>query len=45
MRPEQLVQELNPYLDAVVSVIHQHEGMVDKFIGDAVTIAWISLSV
>jgi class 3 adenylate cyclase len=40
MTPEQLAQELNPYLDAVVSVIHRHEGMVDKFIGDAVFALW-----
>ena len=40
MTPEQLVQELNLYLDAAVTVIHQHEGMVDKFIGDAVFALW-----
>jgi class 3 adenylate cyclase len=40
MTPEQLVQELNPYLDTVVSVIHRYEGMVDKFIGDAVFALW-----
>ena len=40
MTPEQLVQELNPYLDAIVSVIHRHEGMIDKFIGDAVFALW-----
>lgn len=40
MMPEQLVQELNPYLDTVVSVIHRFEGMVDKFIGDAIFALW-----
>jgi len=40
LTPEQLVQELNPYLDTIVSVIHRHEGMVDKFIGDAVLALW-----
>jgi class 3 adenylate cyclase len=40
MTPEQLVQALNPYLDAVVSIIHHYEGMVDKFIGDAVFALW-----
>jgi class 3 adenylate cyclase len=40
MTPEQLVQALNPYLDTVVSVIHRYEGMVDKFIGDAVFALW-----
>ncbi len=40
LTPEQLVQELNPYLDLVVSVIHRYEGMIDKFIGDAVFALW-----
>jgi class 3 adenylate cyclase len=40
MTPEHIAQELNQYLDAVVSVIHRHEGMVDKFIGDAVFALW-----
>lgn len=40
MTPERIAQELNPYLDAIVSVIHRHEGMVDKFIGDAVFALW-----
>ena len=40
MTPEELVQELNPYLDAIVPIIHQHEGMIDKFIGDAVFALW-----
>lgn len=40
MTPEQLIQELNPYLDSIVSVIHRYEGMVDKFIGDAVLALW-----
>jgi adenylate cyclase len=40
MTPEQLLQELNPYLDAVVSVIHWYEGMIDKFIGDGVFALW-----
>lgn len=40
MTPEQLIQELNPYLDSIVSVIHRYDGMVDKFIGDAVFALW-----
>lgn len=40
MTPEQIAYELNLYLDAIVSVLHHHEGMVDKFIGDAVFALW-----
>jgi class 3 adenylate cyclase len=40
MRPEDIAAELSPYLDAVVDVIHRHEGLVDKFIGDAVMAIW-----
>lgn len=32
----QLAQILNQYLDGMVRVIQQHDGLVDKFIGDAV---------
>ena len=35
-RPEAIVAELNAYLDAMVTVIRQHGGLVDKFIGDAI---------
>ncbi|HUS65374.1 MAG TPA: adenylate/guanylate cyclase domain-containing protein [Kofleriaceae bacterium] len=34
--PRQLVLELNAYFDALVPVIQQHGGTVDKFIGDAI---------
>jgi len=40
MTPEHIAHELNSYLDVIVSVIHRHEGMVDKFIGDAVFALW-----
>ena len=36
MAPEQVAAELDPYLDAAVEIIHRYEGLVDKFIGDAV---------
>jgi adenylate cyclase len=32
----QLAQILNQYLDGMVRIIQQHDGLVDKFIGDAV---------
>lgn len=34
--PEQIVEYLNEYLDAMVKAIHSAGGTVDKFIGDAV---------
>jgi class 3 adenylate cyclase len=34
--PEQLTTILNDYLDGMCKVVHRHEGIVDKFIGDAV---------
>ncbi len=40
MVPEQMAQQLSTYFDAMVTVIHHHEGFVDKFIGDAVMAVW-----
>lgn len=40
LEPAQIAAQLSPYLDAMVEIIHQHEGMVDKFIGDAVMALW-----
>ncbi|GDX82046.1 hypothetical protein LBMAG42_38570 [Deltaproteobacteria bacterium] len=38
--PERLVAELNAYLDALVPVIREHGGVVDKFVGDAVMVVF-----
>ncbi|HYU73786.1 MAG TPA: adenylate/guanylate cyclase domain-containing protein [Ktedonobacteraceae bacterium] len=40
MTPEKIADQLGLFLDATVSVIHSHEGIVDKFIGDAVMAFW-----
>ena len=40
MEPDQIAAQISPYLDAVVDIVHGHEGMVDKFIGDAVMAIW-----
>ena len=40
MSPEEIAEQLSLYLDAIVEVIHRHEGLVDKFIGDAVMAIW-----
>ncbi len=34
--PQQLVRELNAYLEAMVAVIHSHGGVVDKYVGDSI---------
>jgi adenylate cyclase len=36
LESKELARVLNAYLDAVTNVVLRHEGMVDKFIGDAV---------
>ena len=40
LAPGALAAELGGYLDRVVEVIHDHEGLVDKFVGDAVMAIW-----
>jgi adenylate cyclase len=36
LTPDEVVGMLNPYLEAMTKVIHQHGGTVDKYIGDAI---------
>lgn len=36
LQPEQVISFLNLYLDAMVNAIQQHEGTVDKFMGDGI---------
>jgi len=38
--PDQLVAELNGYLDAMVEVIRSEGGVVDKYIGDAIMVVF-----
>jgi class 3 adenylate cyclase len=38
--PEEIVNELGLYLDAMIEIIHTHGGMIDKFIGDNVMAVW-----
>ncbi len=40
MRPEDLVVNLNEYLDRMTEVIHAHGGTLDKYVGDAIVAFW-----
>lgn len=36
MALQEIASQLGSYLDAVVGLIHRHERLVNKFVGDAV---------
>jgi adenylate cyclase len=38
--PQEVVARLNKYLGAMVQIIEQHDGTIDKFIGDAIMAYW-----
>ncbi len=40
LSPEKLVHLLNEYLSAMTDIIMRHEGVVDKYIGDAIMAFW-----
>jgi len=40
LTPEELVELLNEYLGAMTNIIFEHDGMLDKYIGDAVMAVW-----
>lgn len=40
MKPERLVRVLNSYLDRMTKIVFAHDGVLDKYIGDAVMAFW-----
>jgi adenylate cyclase len=40
MQPEQVVEMLNEYMTEMVTVIEKYEGVVDKYVGDAIMAVW-----
>ncbi len=40
MDPEQVVEMLNEYMTCMVSIIRKHNGVVDKYVGDAIMALW-----
>ncbi|MGA9768374.1 MAG: adenylate/guanylate cyclase domain-containing protein [Blastocatellia bacterium] len=40
MSPAAIASQLSQYLETMVDIIHRHDGLVDKFIGDAVMAVW-----
>ncbi|UCH22689.1 MAG: adenylate/guanylate cyclase domain-containing protein [Deltaproteobacteria bacterium] len=39
-RPTEVLQMLNEYFEMVVEIVFQHEGTVDKFMGDEIMVIW-----
>src|SRR5262249_39568980 len=40
LAPEQVMRRISEYFDVMSDAIHAHQGVVDKFIGDAIMAVW-----
>ncbi|HEX8465319.1 MAG TPA: adenylate/guanylate cyclase domain-containing protein [Abditibacterium sp.] len=40
LTPQELATQISTYFESVVGIIHEHDGLVDKYIGDAVMAIW-----
>jgi len=40
LTPHEVVEFLNEYMTLMVEIVHKHNGVVDKFIGDAIMAIW-----
>jgi class 3 adenylate cyclase len=40
LQPTEVAEQVGTYLNHAVDVVHQHGGLVDKFIGDAILAVW-----
>jgi adenylate cyclase len=40
LEPQELTELMNRFLDWVTKIIHQHQGTIDKYMGDAVMAFW-----
>ena len=38
--PDELVKQLSEYFDCIAKIIHKHNGIIDKYIGDSVMAFW-----
>ncbi len=39
-KPQDLVDQLSEYFDSIATIIHKHNGIIDKYIGDSVMAFW-----
>ena len=40
MEPREIAEQLAPFFNVIVDAVHDHDGIVDKYIGDSVMAVW-----